>query len=217
MTKLEELMAIIEGGQVQSICHCLQQLLDAGYTQEQIVSQGVMPALQNVGRRFETQEIFIPQMLLAARTVNMGNEFLRTKMEFQPPKTRHKVVLGTVKDDLHYIGKNLVAVSMRAVGIEVVDLGVDVSAEQFVSAVENDPDVAIVGISSLLTTTLPAMRKTVKALKSSAAAGRISIMVGGGPVTREMAESMGADVFTETAYEAAAAARRLLDHMEGQS
>ena len=129
----------------------------------------------------------------------------------------YALAVGAKKDDLHYIGKNLVAVSMRAVGIEVVDLGVDVSAEQFVSAVENDPDVAIVGISSLLTTTLPAMRKTVKALKSSAAAGRISIMVGGGPVTREMAESMGADVFTETAYEAAAAARRLLDHMEGQS
>lgn len=214
MTKLDELTAIIEEGRVQHICACLQELLDGGYTQEQIVTEGVMPALQNVGRRFETQEIFIPQMLLAARTVNMGNEFLRTKMEFQPPRTHRKVVLGTVKDDLHYIGKNLVAVSMRAVGIEVVDLGVDVSPEQFVSAVENDPDVAIVGISSLLTTTLPAMRKTVKALKASTAADRICIMVGGGPVTREAAESMGADVFTETAYEAAAAAQRILDGME---
>ena len=105
MTKLDELTAIIEEGRVQHICACLQELLDEGYTQEQIVTEGVMPALQNVGRRFETQEIFIPQMLLAARTVNMGNEFLRTKMEFQPPRTHRKVVLGTVKDDLHYIGK----------------------------------------------------------------------------------------------------------------
>lgn len=215
MTKMEELIEIIESGQVHSICACMQALLDDGYTQEQIVTQGVMPALQNVGRRFETQEIFIPQMLLAARTVNMGNEFLRTKMEFQPPRSHRKVVLGTVKDDLHYIGKNLVAVSMRAVGIEVVDLGVDVSAEQFVSAVENDPDVAIVGISCLLTTTLPAMRKTVKALKASSAAGRIRIMVGGGPVTREVAKAMGADVFTETAFEAATVAQKILDDMEG--
>lgn len=217
MTELNELVQIIESGQVQSICACLQGLLEKGYTQEQIVTYGVMPALQNVGRRFETQEIFIPQMLLAARTVNMGNEYLRTKMEFQPPRSHRKVVLGTVKDDLHYIGKNLVAVSMRAVGIEVVDLGVDVSAEQFVAAVENDPDVAIVGISALLTTTLPAMRKTVKALRSSTAADRICIMVGGAPVTREAAKAMGADVFTETAYEAAAAAQRILDDMEGKA
>ena len=214
MTQLQQLMDIIENGQVHKICDCIQALLSEGYTQERIITEGVMPALEHVGNRFETQEIFIPQMLLAARAVNMGNEYLHTKMDFSPPRTHRKIVLGTVKDDLHYIGKNLVAVSMRAVGIEVIDLGVDVAPEQFVSAVESDPDVAIVGISALLTTTLPAMRKTVKALRACAAGKRIKIMVGGGPVTKEFARAIGADIYTESAYEAAQEAKKILDAQE---
>lgn len=213
MTDAERLIKIIEDGKVKEVCSCIQTLLDSGYDQEQIVQECVMPALETVGYRFETQEIYIPQMLMAARTVNAGNEYLKKKIRVKMPGSPYKVVIGTVKDDLHFIGKNLVAMSMRSVGIEVVDLGVDASPEQFVFAVEHDPNVAIVAVSALLTTTLPAMKKTVKALKSCKAANRIKIMVGGGPVTAEFAQSIGADYFTETAYEAAMTAREILDRM----
>lgn len=210
MNDAQRLIQIIEEGKVKQICPCIQALLDQGYDHQRIVQECVMPALETVGYRFETQQIYIPQMLLAARTVNVGNEYLKKKMDCLLPGSRYKVVIGTVKDDLHFIGKNLVAMSMRSVGIEVVDLGVDLSPEQFVYAAEQDPDVAIVAISALLTTTLPAMKKTVKALKNCRAADRIRIMVGGGPVTAQYAQSIGADLYTSSAYEAAMTARDLL-------
>lgn len=213
MAQFEELIEIICQGQTNTVCNCIQALLDQGFTPEQIVQNGVMPALQNVGSKFETQEIFIPQMLMAARTVNLGNEYLRSRMPVTSSKVRRKVLLGTVKDDLHYIGKNLVAAAMRSVGIEVVDLGVDAAPEQFVKAAEEDPEIAVVGVSSLLTITLPAMRKTVKALKNCKAADRIQIMVGGGPVTEGFAKSLGV-IYTETAFEAAQTARKLLSEKE---
>lgn len=213
MAQFEELIEIIDQGQTNTVCSCIQALLDQGFTPEQIVQNGVMPALQSVGSKFETQEIFIPQMLIAARTVNLGNEYLRSRMPVTSSKVRRKVLLGTVKDDLHYIGKNLVAAAMRSVGIEVVDLGVDAAPEQFVKAAEEDPEIAVVGVSSLLTITLPAMRKTVKALKNCKAADRIHIMVGGGPVTEEFAKSLGV-IYTETAFEAAQTARKLLSEKE---
>lgn len=214
MTDSERLITIIEEGRVKEVCGCIQDMLDAGYDQQQIVQECVMPALETVGNRFERQQVFIPQMLMAARTVNAGNEYMRKKLPQQSATSRHKVVIGTVKDDLHFLGKNLVATSMRSVGIEVVDLGVDVSAEQFVAAAEFDPDVAIVAISTLLNPTMPAMKKTVKALKASTAANRIKIMVGGCPVTEQFAKSIGADFYTETAYSAAVVAKRVLEALD---
>lgn len=214
MTDSERLITIIEEGRVKEVCGCIQDMLDAGYDQQKIVQECVMPALETVGNRFEHQQVFIPQMLMAARTVNAGNEYMRKKQPQQSAISRHKVVIGTVKDDLHFLGKNLVATSMRSVGIEVVDLGVDVSVEQFVAAAEFDPDVAIVAISTLLSPTMSAMKKTVKALKASNAANRIKIMVGGGPVTEQFAKSIGADIFTETAYSAAVVAKRVLEDLD---
>lgn len=215
MTEAERLIEIIEAGKAKEICGCIQALLDSGYTQERIVQECVMPAMEHVGYQFETQEIHIPQMLMAARTVSTGNEYLKKKLDIQPPTNRHKVIIGTVKNDLHFIGKNLVAMSMRSMGMEVTDLGVDVSPEQFVLAAEGDPTVAIVAISSLLSTTLPVMKNTVAALKSSKAAGRIQIMVGGAPVTEKFAKSIGADYYTSSAYEAGIVAREIMHRLEG--
>lgn len=210
MTESKRLIHIIEEGKVKEVCDSIQTLLDLGYDQDRIVRECIMPALETVGARFEAQEIFIPHMLMAARTVNVGNEYLRKKQNTPAARSSYKVIIGTVKGDLHFIGKNLVAMSMRSVGIEVIDLGVDVAPEQFVFAAESDPDVAIVAVSALLTTTLPAMRQTVKALRSSKESNRIRIMVGGGPVTEEFARSIGADVYTESAYDAAMAAKEIL-------
>lgn len=203
MTELERLSDIIEKGHIKEVRGCVRGLLDAGASPEDIVSLGFMPGLAVVGQKFDRGEYFITNMLLSARAVKMGYEVLRPELGDAIIVSEKKVYLGTVQGDLHNIGKNLVAMAMRGVGIEVVDLGVDVPVEQFVKAVEQDANAAYVGISALLTTTLPAMRATVKALKKCKAAGRIKIMVGGAPVTAKMATEMGADIYTGSAFEAA--------------
>lgn len=203
MTELERLSDIVEKGQIKEVRSCVSGLLKAGVSPENIVSLGFMPGLAIVGQKFDQGEYFITNMLLSARAVKMGYEILRPELGDSVIVSPKKVVLGTVQGDLHNIGKNLVAMAIKGVGIEIVDLGVDVPVEQFVKVVEQDPNVAYVGVSALLTTTLPAMRATVKALKKSKAAGRIKIMVGGAPVTAKVAAEMGADIYTASAFEAA--------------
>jgi len=203
VTELERLSDIVEKGLIKEVRSCVSGLLNAGVSPEDIVSLGFMPGLAIVGQKFDQGEYFITNMLLSARAVKMGYEILRPELGDSVIVSPKKVVLGTVQGDLHNIGKNLVAMAIKGVGIEIVDLGVDVPVEQFVKVVEQDPNVAYVGVSALLTTTLPAMRATVKALKKSKAAGRIKIMVGGAPVTAKVAAEMGADIYTASAFEAA--------------
>lgn len=203
MTELEKLADIVEKGNIKEVQGCVTRLLESGVTAEEIVSQGFMPGLTLVGQKFDQGEYFITNMLLSARAVKMAYEILRPELGDSIIVSRRKVVLGTVQGDLHNIGKNLVAMAIRGVGIEVVDLGVDVPMEQFVRTVEADETIAYVGISALLTTTIPAMRSTVKALKKCKAAKRIKVMVGGAPVTAKMAKDMGADIYTESAFEVA--------------
>lgn len=213
MATLQTLAQIIAAGDVKAAPACVQALLDAGVDFQTMLSQSIMPALDDVGRRFETQQIFIPEMLLAARTVKLIYELVRAETGGASTTLGKKMVLGTVAGDLHDIGKNIVAQTVLFSGIEVVDLGVDVSVERFVQAAEADADVAIVGVSALLTSTLPAMRKTVQALRKSPAYGRFRIMVGGAPVTAAYARKIGADHYTDTAYEAAVTARQIVEEM----
>lgn len=210
MADLKLLAEIIENGKTREVVPCMAELLDAGIPPETIVSDGVMAGLREVGRNFEEGRIFISEMLLAARVANLGNEYMRSRMNFRTPVSDRVVLLGTVRGDLHDIGKNLVAMAMRSVGVEVIDLGVDVPVEEFVRVVESNTDICFVGLSAVLTMTLPSMRDTVKALKACKAADRIKILVGGAPVTAKYADSIGADIYTETAYEAAVAVRTIL-------
>ena len=203
MTEMERLADIVERGSIREVRSCVRNLLDSGVTPEEVVSQGFMPGLAIVGQKFDQGEYFITNMLLSARAVKMGYEVIRPELGDSVLVSRKKVVLGTVQGDLHNIGKNLVAMAIRGVGIDVVDLGVDVPPEQFVKAAELDPNVAYVGVSALLTTTVPAMRTTVKALKKSKVADRFKILVGGAPVDAQLAKEMGADIYTKTAFEAA--------------
>ena len=212
MTDMERLSVLIERGRIYEVRSLIQQLLMSGISPEQIVQDGIMPGLCEIGEAFESQRIFIPAMLLAARTVKLGCETIKAWMG-DPKPTGRKVLLGVVAEDLHDIGKNLVSIAMTSVGIPVVDLGVDVFPDQFVRAVEQDESIALVGISALLTTTLAAMRETVDALRRSCAGSRIKIMVGGAPVTEAFARSIGADIYTDSAFSAAQAARALLDEM----
>lgn len=210
MTELERLPSVIENGRIWEVRGLVQHLLESGLLPEEVVHSGIVPGLSEIGRKFEKQEIFIPEMLLAARTAKLGCEAMRSFMGEQR-SFGHKIVLGVVADDVHDIGKSLVSAAMTSVGIPVVDLGVDVSPEQFVRAVEADETVALVGVSALLTTTLPAMRDTVSALRRCSAAGRIKILVGGAPVIREFAREIGADIYTDNAFAAAKAAQAILE------
>ena len=193
---------------------CTRELLCQGVTPEAVVSEAFLPAMYEVGSRFDQREYFITDMLMSARAAKQGYAALRDWLGTTLPVCRHKAVIGTVQGDLHDIGKNLVAMAMRSVGVEVIDLGVDVAPQQFVGAVEADPDVALVAISALLTTTLPAMAQTVAQLKRCPAADHIRILVGGAPVTEAKAKAMGADVYTQTAFQAANAARAIIQKME---
>ena len=203
MTELEKLADIVERGSIKEVRACVTGLIAGGTSPEEIIAHGFMPGLAIVGQKFDEGEFFLTNMLLSARAVKIGFEVIRPELSTENTVSSKKVVLGTVQGDLHNIGKNLVAMAIRAVGVDIVDLGVDVPVEQFVKAVERDPEVAYVGVSALLTTTIPAMRATVKALKKSKAAGRIRIMVGGAPVTAKLAAEMGADIYTSSAFEAA--------------
>ena len=213
MPDLKHLAGLIEAGQIREVEGCTRSLLSQGVTPEAIVAEGIMPGMYEVGRKFDQHECFITDMLMSARATKQGYAVIQEWMG-SFPKCRHKVIVGTVQGDLHDIGKNLVAMAMRSVGLEVIDLGVDVPSQQFVGAVLADPKVALVAISALLTTTLPAMRETVALLKRCPAANRIRILVGGAPVTAEKAKAMGADVYTQTAFQAANAAREMIRELE---
>lgn len=214
MPDLKLLADLIVSGRGREVEAYTKGLLCEGVTPETIVSEGFMPGMYEVGRRFDQQECFITDMLMSARATKLGYAVIQDWLGTALPVCRYKVIIGTVRGDLHDIGKNLVAMAMRSVGLEVIDLGVDVPPQQFVGAVLADPKVALVGISALLTTTIPAMRETVAQLKHCPAAKRIRILVGGAPVTEEKAKAMGADVYTQTAFQAANAARAIINEME---
>ena len=208
------LAELILRGRSQEAEACTRELLRQGVTPETVVSEAFMPAMYEVGRRFDQRECFITDMLMSARAAKQGYNAMRDWLGTALPVCKYKAVIGTVQGDLHDIGKNLVAMAMRSVGVEVIDLGVDVAPQQFVGAVTADPKVALVAISALLTTTLPAMKQTVAQLKRCPAADHIRILVGGAPVTEENANAMGADVYTRTAFQAANAAREIIQKME---
>lgn len=214
MPDLKHLAALIEAGRIREVEGYTRSLLTEGFTPEAIVAEGIMPGMYEVGRKFDQHECFITDMLMSARATKLGYAVIQEWMGASFPICRHKVIIGTVRGDLHDIGKNLVAMAMRSVGLEVIDLGVDVPADQFVRAVTSDPQVRLVAISALLTTTIPAMAETVAALKQCPAADRIRILVGGAPVTAQKAKAMGADVYTDTAFQAANAARDIIREME---
>lgn len=217
MTDLEQLAKLVESGQIRSVEDNVRSMLASGFTPETIVSEGFIPGMYEVGRKFDQQECFITDMLMAARATKLGYGVIQQWLGTALPVCTHKVIIGTVQGDLHDIGKNLVAMAMRSVGLEVIDLGVDVPPKQFVQEIMADPSVALVAISALLTTTIPAMRETVALLKHCPAAPRIRILVGGAPVTAEKAKAMGADVYTQTAFQAANAARDIIREMEETS
>jgi 5-methyltetrahydrofolate--homocysteine methyltransferase len=187
----------------------VQQAIDAGLAPGEILNQGMIAAMAEVGQRFEAGDMFVPEMLIAARAMKEGLTILRPHLADAGVEPVGRVVLGTVKGDLHDIGKNLVGMMLEGSGFEVFDLGVDVSPAEFVAAVrEHQPQ--LVGLSALLTTTMPGMQATIEALEEAEVRDQVKVMVGGAPVTQHFADEIGADVYASDAAAAATQARASL-------
>ena len=199
--------AIIEGD-MEGVVNNTQASLDADVIPGEILNTALIPAMDKVGQLFEEGEYFVPEMLVAARAMKAGLEILKPLLVDSGVDPVGKVVLGTVKGDLHDIGKNLVALMLEGAGFEIVDLGADVSPDQFVAAIRDGVDV--VGLSALLTTTMPAIENTIRAIEESGLRERIKIIVGGAPVTAEYARQVGADGYAADASQAATLARELI-------
>ena len=208
MSKIAELAQAIENGKSKLVAGLVQEAIDEGNAPIDILNQGMIDAMANIGEKFKRNEIFVPEMLIAAKAMKKGVATLKPHLGGENVSRLGKMVMGTVYGDLHDIGKNLVVMMVESTGYEVIDLGIDVPVEKFMEAA-NDPEVTVVGVSALLTTTMPAMQETVAALNSHPRRGEFKIMVGGAPITQAFADEIGADVYTEDAASAGQAAKAL--------
>lgn len=198
---------IIEGN-APAVAEGVRQALEVGNSPEEILNQTLIAAMEKVGFLFESQEFFVPEMLVSARAMQAGLAVLKPLLAETGVKPVGRVIIGTVKGDLHDIGKNLVSMMLQGNGFEVIDLGVDVPPGQFVEAVrEHQP--LLLGMSALLTTTMPGMSVTVKALEEAGLRDKVKVMVGGAPVTQRFADTIGADLFAPDAALAANKAKAL--------
>jgi 5-methyltetrahydrofolate--homocysteine methyltransferase len=200
--------AIIDGDLAATRAH-VQAAIDQGVPPEDVVNRWMVPAMAEVGARFERQEYFVPEMLISARAMQAGLALLKPLLVARDIKPLGTVVIGTVKGDLHDIGKNLVAMMLEGAGFRVVDLGVDVPAERFVDAVRAH-GATVLGLSALLTTTMPQMGAVVRAVTEAGLRDSVKMLVGGAPVTERFAAEIGADGYGETAAAAVRVARRVL-------
>ena len=208
MSKLQEIADVVIAGKAKLVGGLVQEALDTGTDPNEILNS-MIDAMGTVGEKFKNNEIFVPEMLVAARAMKKGVEVLKPHLASGSAGAAGKMIIGTVAGDLHDIGKNLVAMMIESAGFEVIDLGVDVAPEKFIEAVRANPDVKIVGCSALLTTTMPSLRDTVAALNAQDFRGNIKVMVGGAPITQEFADEIGADAYTPDAASAAQKAKEL--------
>ncbi len=209
MQDLKQLYTAVLDGNANAARTITEKALAEGVDPQRLVSDYMIPAMDEAGRRFECNEYFVPELLVAARAMKASLELIRPLLAAQGAEPVGRVVIGTVKGDLHDIGKNLVAAMLEGGGFEVNDLGVDVTPERFVSsAVEKKA--TLVALSALLTTTMPSMKATVEAFKSAGVREKVKVMIGGAPVTQKYADEIGADGYSENAAGAVALARRLV-------
>ena len=206
MSQIAAITAAVEAGKSKQVVALVQEALDAGCAPIDILNEGMINAMANIGEKFKKNEVFVPEMLVSARAMKKGVAALQPYLASGDTSRLGKMVIGTAFGDLHDIGKNLVAMMVESTGYEVLDLGVDVSVQQFMDAA-SDPAVKVVGISTLLTTTMPAMKEIVAALNTHARRGEFKVMVGGAPVTQAFADEIGADIYTADAASAAEAAK----------
>lgn len=205
MSILNEISENLQKGKAKLVKELVQHAIDQGIAARDILEQGLMSGMDVVGEKFKKNEVFVPEVLVAARAMNMGAALLKPLLSESSAETVGKVCIGTVKGDLHDIGKNLVKMMMEGKGLEVVDLGTDVAPEVYVkTAIEQNCQ--IICCSALLTTTMPVMGEVVKEAEKEGVRDKVKIMVGGAPVTEAFCEQIGADKYTTDAASAADAA-----------
>ncbi|MGN0563776.1 MAG: corrinoid protein [Candidatus Heritagella sp.] len=202
MELLQEISQNLQAGKAKMVKGLVQQAIDKGIPAQRILEEGLLSGMNIIGEKFKNNEIFVPEVLVAARAMNMGAGLLKPLLAQEGVQASGKVCIGTVKGDLHDIGKNLVKMMMEGKGLEVIDLGTDVAPETFVkTAVEQN--CRIICCSALLTTTMGAMGEVVKAAQEAGIRDKVKIMVGGAPVTQAFCDQIGADAYTSDAASAA--------------
>ena len=210
MSKIEEVAKLVEIGKAKLVGKAVQEALDEGCDPQEILNKGMIDAMAVVGEKFKNNEIFVPEMLVAARAMKKGVEVLKPHLASGATGVKGKLIIATVAGDLHDIGKNLVAMMIESAGFEVIDLGVDVSNDKIIECYRENPDTKIIALSALLTTTMPALRDAVDALNKSDFRSNIKVMVGGARITQEFADEIGADGYSEDAASAATLANQLI-------
>jgi methanogenic corrinoid protein MtbC1 len=208
MSKIQEIAQAVETGKSKLIEGLVTEALNEGIEPLKILNEGMIAAMGVVGEKFQKAEVFVPEMLVAARTMKKGVEALKPKLGDAGTTSLGKCIIGTVHGDLHDIGKNLVALMIESAGFQVIDLGVDVTAEAFLAAIKENPDVKIVALSCLLTTTMPSLKEIAAALKACDVKS-FKLIVGGAPITQDFADQVGADGYSTDAAGAAILAKKL--------
>ena len=210
MASIQEVYDLVVRGKARLIEAAVSAALEEGCDPSRLLNEGMIAAMDEVGEKFKNGEIFVPEMLVAAKAMKKGVELLKPHLATGEAGAAGKVVIGTVAGDLHDIGKNLVIMMLESAGFEVIDLGVDVPHEKFIETVEANPDTKIVCCSALLTTTMPALRDAVAMLNAAPFRGNIKVMVGGAPITQAFADEIGADAYTEDAASCAQKAKEFV-------
>lgn len=206
---LEKISSSLEKGDIEETTSAVSQAMDEGIEPREILDRGLLAAMNEVGEKFKNNEIFVPEVMMAARAMKSGVELLQPALIETGVEAKGTAVLGTVKGDMHDIGKNLVIMMLEGAGFEVHDLGTDVTAGEFVKAVRNN-QATILGMSALLTTTMPYMKEVIAELEAEDLREELYIMIGGAPVTEQFARDIGADAYAGDAGTAASLARQVV-------
>ena len=210
MVNLNDISEALQGGKANKVSELVKQSLNENIVPKKILEEGLIHGMSIIGKKFKKNEIYVPEVLISARAMHAGMDVLKPKLIESGVKNIGKVVMGTVKGDLHDIGKNLVEMMLEGAGFEVVDLGTDISTDKFVEAVkEHKPN--IIGMSALLTTTMVNIPEVIKALEAASLRDKVKIMVGGAPITQNYADQIGADGYSPDASSAVDKAKTFLN------
>jgi 5-methyltetrahydrofolate--homocysteine methyltransferase len=209
MTPIEELYEAVLAGGKDTAEQVVRRALEASVDPQLLIDQAMIPAMDEVGRRFEEEEYFVPELLLSARAMKAALELINPLLRETGASSKGCIVIGTVQGDLHDIGKNLVCAMLEGAGFEVIDLGTNVPPDQFVAAIE-EKGANLVGLSALITATMPSMKSTVEALEAAGVRDRVKVLVGGAPLSSNYAEEIKADAYADNATSAVRAAQKLL-------
>ena len=210
MVNLNDISEALQRGKADKVSKLVKQALNEGITPKNILEEGLIHGMSIIGKKFKKNEVYVPEVLIAARAMHAGMDILKPKLIESGVKNIGRVVIGTVKGDLHDIGKNLVEMMLEGAGFEVIDLGTDISTDKFVEAVkEHKPN--IIGMSALLTTTMVNIPEVIKALEAASLRDKVKIMVGGAPITQNYADQIGADGYSPDASSAVDKAKTFLN------